>query len=451
MPSSKNPQMRSSFADRETRRAHAQEALLGSIARLEFDEPEVTRELRRFDEDILTWHREHTRWSLDVEDESVRLLREASSLPSRPFHADLAFRNATDSPREARDYACVVWTLWFSQSPVVTGRGTSRGFLLSELAEQIQHQAAAGRGGALRALRLDFSLRRDRSALRRALRLLEVLGVVREEDGSTDAWVERGEPASTTAGSSNAVYRFTDLAISLIAPLRFEAARALAERLRADPLSLDPATLADGQPREVRYWRALLSAPVFLRYDDPVAFDALIADRDRVRQELARIGDWELLVTRYFARLVRPSGVREIGHAVLSTQRSLDQAIFLLCSAVRQAVCQGYWPPPDPEHGCVEVSAEDLAGLFERVAAEHAPHWSEELREARDRFETVVTGMRQAGLLRGPNLAGRVLILPTAALYRASYQFPTAEAMPTPADGSSQLSFLTGSHDGRGA
>src|SRR5438093_13063805 len=309
MPSFKNRPNRSAFADRETRRARAQEALLGSIARLELDEPEVTRELRRFDEDILAWHREHTRWSLDVEDESVRLLREASSLPSRPFHADLAFRNPTDSPREARDYACVVWTLWFSQSPVVTGRGTSRGFLLSELAEQLQHQAAAGRGGALGALPLDFSLRRDRSALRRALRLLEVLGVVREEDGSTDAWVEQPGPESASAGSSNAVYRFTDLAISLIAPLRFETARALADRLRVDPLSLDPATLADGQPHEVRYWRSLLSGPVFLRYDDPAAFDALFADRDRVRQELARIGDWELLLTRYFARLVRPSGV----------------------------------------------------------------------------------------------------------------------------------------------
>ena len=446
MPSSKNPLDRSHFADRETRRARAQEALLGSIARLEFYEPEVTRELRRFDEDVLAWHREHTRWSLDVEEDCVRLLREASFVPSRPFHADLAFRNPTDSPREARDYACFVWTLWFSQSPVVTGRGTSRGFLLSELAEQLQHQAAAGRAD----LPLDFSLRRDRSALRRALRLLEVLGVVREEDGSADAWVEQRGPEGTPASSSNAVYRFTDLAISLIAPLRFETARALAERLRADPLSVESATLADGQPREVRYWRALLSAPAFLRYDDPAAFDALYVDRDRVRQELARIGDWELFVTRYFARLVRPSGVKEIGHAVLSTQRSLDQAILLLCSAVRQAVRQGLWPRPDPEHGCVAVSAEDLAGLFERMAAEYAPHWSEELREARDRFETVVTGMRQAGLLRGPNRTGQVLILPTAALYRASYPFLTTNATNARADESPQLSFFIGSHNGRG-
>ncbi|MBI2942552.1 MAG: DUF2398 family protein [Chloroflexi bacterium] len=415
------PEHRAALADRTGRRVRAQEVLLEASARLKLDDAEALRDIRRFDEDILAWHRERTRWSLDVEDECVRLLRAASAVPIRPLHADLQLRSPADYPREARDYACVVWTLWFAQSPIVTGRGTSRAFLLSELAEHVQRQAAAGRLDQP----FDFSRRTDRGCLRRALRLVEALGVVREEDGNTDAWVEQRPDGA----APNAVYRFTDLAISLIAPLHLRAARALAERLRRDPTSLAPAALGDGQPGEIRYWRALLSAPAFLRYDDPEAFDALWIDRHEARRDLAAIGDWQLSITRYFARLVRPSGVRGAGRPVLSTLRSQDHAALLLCSAIRQAVHAGRWPPPDEAFGCVAVTTDDLALLLEEVAAEHLDRWSDELRDRGSRFEKVATTMRQAGLIRGPDREGRVLVLPTAALYRAGYVTPNRTAL----------------------
>ncbi|MBI3977026.1 MAG: DUF2398 family protein [Chloroflexi bacterium] len=429
------PERRPPLAGQEARRVQAHEALLETLARLEADDPEALRDARRFDEEILAWHRERTGWSLDLGDESVRLLRAASALPVRPFHADLQLRSPADYPREARDYACAVWTLWFAQSPVVIGRGTSRAFLLSELAEHVQQQAAGGRPDQP----LDFSQRGDRSSLRRALRLLEALGVVREEDGSTDAWVDQ----RSGAAAPNAVYRFTDLAISLIAPLQLGAARKLAARLRADPAGLAPAALADGRPKEVRYWRALLSAPAFLKYDDPEAFDALWADRQVVRRDLEAIGDWQLSLTRYFARLVRPSGVRGGGRPVLSTLRSQDQAALLLCAAIRRAVSSGRWPTPDEAYGCVAVTADDLALLLDEVAAEHAAHWSDELRDRSDRFEKVAMAMRQAGLLRGPDRDGRVLVLPTAALYQAGYVAPDRPApLAPPSARSPQLSFF---------
>lgn len=417
----------------ESRRIRAQESLLEAPARLEFQDAETLRDVRRFDEDIIAWHRERTGWSLDLEDESVRLLRAPSVLPIRPFHADLQLRGPADYPREPRDYACVVWTLWFAQSPVVTGRGTSRAFLLTELAEHVQRQAAAGSSDAP----FDFSLRSDRGCLRRALRLLESLGVVREDDGNTDAWVEqRGDGAA-----ANAVYRFTDLVISLIAPLRVSSARMLADRLGSDPTSVAPASIGDGRPKETRYWRALLGAPSFLRYDDPEAFDALWDDRRRVERDLQDVGDWQLHMTRWFARLVRPSGVRGGARPVLSTLRSADQAALLLCSVIRQAVRSGRWPRPDDEFGCVAVTADDLTLLLDEVAADHLERWSDELRSRGDRFETVVTIMRQAGLVRGPDREGRVLVLPTAALYHVTYaerERPEREA-PVPAR---QLTFF---------
>ena len=428
------PERKSRLSGQEIRRVEAQESLLEAPARLEFQDAEALRDVRRFDDEIIAWHREHTGWSLDLEDESVRLLRAFSALPIRPLHADLQLRGPADYPREPRDYACAVWTLWFAQSPVVTGRGARRAFLLSELAEHVQRQSAAGYSG----VPFDFSLRSDRGCLRRALRLLETLGVVREEDGSTDAWVEQ-RPDSAAA---NSVYRFTDLVISLIAPLQLASVRALAVRLGADPTSLAPASIGDGQPKEIRYWRALLGAPSFLRYDDPAAFDALWGDRQRVRHDLEAIGDWELHLTRWFARLVRPSGVRGGGRPVLSTLRSADQAALLLCSALRQAVRSGRWPRPDEEFGCVAVTADDLALLLDEVAAEHLERWSDELRSRGDRFETVVTTMRQAGLIRGPDREGRVLVLPTAALYQASYGplvRPTTGPAPT---GAQQLSLF---------
>ena len=131
------PERKSRLGGQEIRRVEAQESLLEAPARLEFQDAEALRDVRRFDDEIIAWHREHTGWSLDLEDESVRLLRAFSALPIRPLHADLQLRGPADYPREPRDYACAVWTLWFAQSPVVTGRGMSRAFLLSELAAGI--------------------------------------------------------------------------------------------------------------------------------------------------------------------------------------------------------------------------------------------------------------------------------------------------------------------------
>ncbi|HET9921255.1 MAG TPA: DUF2398 family protein, partial [Ktedonobacteraceae bacterium] len=87
------------------------------------------------------------------------------------------------------------------------------------------------------------------------------------------------------------------------------------------------------------------------------------------------------------------------------------------------------WPQPDA-YGCLHVNAEDMAALFYSVREAHGENWGSEARNksARSLLNDVYKKMRLVGLLRGPDAAGNILILPTAARYAASYDKNGQEA-----------------------
>jgi len=71
-----------------------------------------------------------------------------------------------------------------------------------------------------------------------------------------------------------------------------------------------------------------------------------------------------------------------------------------------------------------------MAELFYSVREHYGEHWGNEARNksSRSLLNEVYKKMRQVGLLRGPDEAGKVLILPTAARYSATYDKTGQEA-----------------------
>ncbi len=100
-----------------------------------------------------------------------------------------------------------------------------------------------------------------------------------------------------------------------------------------------------------------------------------------------------------------------------------DQMAMLMCTAIREQVSSGAWPRPDT-YGCVHVTTEDMNALFYTLREHYGENWGNEARSkgSRSLLNDVYKKMRQVGLLRGPDGAGNVMILPTAARYSASYE-----------------------------
>ena len=75
-------------------------------------------------------------------------------------------------------------------------------------------------------------------------------------------------------------------------------------------------------------------------------------------------------------------------------------------------------------YGCLHVTTEDMSELFYSVRERYGENWGSEARNksSRSLLNDVYRKMRQAGLLRGPDDAGNMLVLPTAARYTATYE-----------------------------
>ncbi len=75
-------------------------------------------------------------------------------------------------------------------------------------------------------------------------------------------------------------------------------------------------------------------------------------------------------------------------------------------------------------YGCLHVTTEDMSELFYSVRERCGENWGSEARSksSRSLLNDVYRKMRLVGLLRGPDGAGNVLVLPTAARYSAIYE-----------------------------
>ncbi|TMC23678.1 MAG: TIGR02678 family protein [Chloroflexi bacterium] len=362
---------------------------------------------------LQSWHDQHTGWRIQRSSGVIRLIRHLSATTPGYQYERL---------REPRDFACLVWTLWYAENRQLSGRGNDQQFLLSQLAEQIQEQSTLQEQEA----GFDFRRPADRYSIQRALQYLEDLGGLQLVEGQTREWVEQTPDADV-------LYEFTDIARSLVVALKPQVVASLAERLAAGGATLQPTRLpeASSTPALLRVWRALLLGPALFRFDDPAAFDELLTHADSVANELLETFGWLLDIHRDYACVVRASGMSMGPVATLTPYGTNDQIAMLLCVAMREQVTSGAWPKPDA-YGCLHVTTEDMSDLLYTVRERYGEHWGNEARKksAQSLLNDVYRKMRQIGILRGPDEIGNVLILPTAARYSATYEQESEETTP---------------------
>ena len=376
---------------------------------------ELFRLVNRHYRALQTWHDQNTGWRVQRGPTAIRLIRHLSATTPGYLYERL---------KEPSDFACLTWILWYAENRQLTGRGNDQQFLLSQLAEQISEQSTSAANGEAQ---FDFRRQNDRYSIQRALQTLENLGGLQLVDGQTREWVEQTPDADV-------LYEFTDVIHALVAALNPQLVTMVATRLNDGATTLQPTRLvgmAETPSDLVRAWRVLLLGPALFRYDDPAAFAALVAHADGVANELIDTFGWLLDIQRNYACIVRASGMSTGPVTSLTPYGTNDQIAMLLCKAIRGQVEAGTWPAPDA-YGCLHVTVEDMTALFYSVREHYGGHWGSEARgkSSRSLLNDAYRKMRQVGLLRGPDEAGNILVLPTAARYTATYDKNEQETTP---------------------
>jgi uncharacterized protein (TIGR02678 family) len=381
---------------------------------------DVFRLVNRHYRALQTWHDQNTGWRVQRGPTAIRLIRHLSATTPGYLYERL---------KEPNDFACLTWILWYAENRQLTGRGNDQQFLLSQLAESISEQSTSAVTGEAQ---FDFRRQNDRYSIQRALQTLENLGGLQLVDGQTREWVEQTPDADV-------LYEFTDVVHALVAALNPQLVAMVATRLHDSATTLQPTRLvgmAETPSDLTRAWRVLLLGPALFRYDDPSAFAALVAHADEVANELIETFGWLLDIHRDYACIVRASGMSTGPVTSLTPYGTNDQIALLLCKAIRGQVEAGTWSAPDG-YGCLHVTVEDMTALFYSVRERYGEQWGSEARSKSSRglLNDVYRKMRQIGLLRGPDEAGNILVLPTAARYTATYN--KAEQAITPGKGQS--------------
>lgn len=363
---------------------------------------------------LQSWHDQRTGWRIQRSNSAIRLIRYPSTATPGYLY---------DRLKEPGDFACLTWIMWFAENRQLNGRGNDQQFLLSQIAEQIQEQAAANPANERK---LDFRKPTDRFSIQRALQYLEDLGGLQLVDGQTREWVEQ-------APGADVLYEFTDVIRSLVAALNPQLVTAMTERLRDTSVMLQSALLPDAAATAplARAWRALLLGPALFRFDDAAAFSELLARADAIANELLDTFGWLLDIQRDYACIVRASGASGGPISGLVPYATNDQIAILICSAIRERVVSQSWSAPDT-FGCLRVTSEDMSDLFYTVRERYGENWGSEARNkgSRSLLNDIYRKMRQVGLLRGPDETGNILILPTAARYTAAYEKTAQEKEP---------------------
>src|SRR5581483_3304050 len=118
----------------------AQAALLdNTIISIQTD-PETYRLVRTHFAALEQWHIQHTGWRIQRSSSLFRLERHLHMIA--PVFLD-------DKLKRARDFACLVWLLWFAEKRYLAGGGRNQQFLLSQLADELQQQSQLAANTAL--------------------------------------------------------------------------------------------------------------------------------------------------------------------------------------------------------------------------------------------------------------------------------------------------------------
>lgn len=280
----------------------------------------------------------------------------------------------------------------------------------------LQEQTQIASGGEKQ---LDFRNQHDRFSMSRALDYLSRLGGITTLEGETKKWVDEGD-----ATTNEVLYEFTPITHSLVEALNQERVEAIIAHLAQSQQVLQPArvtTLSTPIPALMRAWRALLLGPILLHYDDPEAFSDLTNHAEQVNDELAEGFGWSLELNNDYACIVRGGSLSMGSGPDIGLTSGYHQIILLLCTAFREQVEAGTWQPDS--YGCLHVNHLDVAQIFNELRQRYGSHWGTTIQaqKADDLFTDLYQRMRQFGFLRGPDEQGELLILPTAARYRFSY------------------------------
>ncbi len=385
----------------------AQMALLDNEIVTLRDNAEVYRQIRVYFNNLEAWHQEHTGWRIQRGRNYFRLERHLHAIT--PVYTD-------DKLKKARDFACFAWLLWFAEKRYLSGGGRNQQFLLTEMVEGLQEQTQIAGGGDKQ---LDFRNQYDRFSMSRALDYLARLGGITTLEGETKKWVDEGN-----ALENEVLYEFTPITHSLVEALNQGRVEAITAHLAQSQQALQPArvtTLSAPIPAITRAWRALLLGPILLRYDDPEAFSDLTKQAEQVNDELSEAFGWSLELNNDYACIVRGGSLSTGSGPDIGLTSGYHQIILLLCTAFREQVETGKWEPDS--YGCLHVNHLDVAQLFNELRQRYGSHWGSTIQaqKANELFTELYQRMRQFGFMRGPDEQGEILLLPTAARYRFSY------------------------------
>lgn len=385
----------------------AQTALLDNEIVTLRDNAEAYRLIRVLFAELEAWHHERTGWRIQRGRNYFRLERQLHAIT--PVYTD-------EKLKKARDFACFAWLLWFAEKRYLSGGGRNQQFLLTEMVEGLQEQTQITGGGEKQ---LDFRNQYDRYSMSRALDYLARLGGITTLEGETKKWADGGN-----ATENEVLYEFTPITHSLVEALNQGRVEAIVEHLAQRQQSFPPArvtTLSKPIPALTRAWRALLLGPILLRYDDPEAFAELKDQAEQVNDELAESFGWSLELNNDYACIVRGGSLSMGSGPAIGLSSGYHQIILLLCTAFREQVEADIWQPDS--YGCLHVNHLDVAQIFTELRQRYGSHWGSTIQaqKANDIFTELYRQMRQFGFLRGPDEQGELLILPTAARYRVSY------------------------------
>ena len=363
--------------------------------------------LRIHFERLEAWHQQHTGWRVQNGRNYFRLERHLHALTP-------VFTN--DKLKKARDFACLTWLLWFSEQRYLSGGGRSQQFLLTEMIEKLQEQTGIAIGEEKQ---LDFRHQQDRFSMWHALDYLTSLGGLVTLEGETKKWADEGN-----ALDNEVLYEFTAITHSLVEALKQERVTAIGSQLARDQQFAQPGTipvLAAAIPPLTRAWRALLLGPTLLRFDDPTAFTALTEQAEQVNDELAETFGWQLELNNDYACIVRGGSLSVGSGPDFAFNSGYNQIILLLCTAFRTRVESGLWQPDS--YGCLHINHLDVLEIFTDIRQRYSSQWGSTIQsqKSNELFSELYQRMRQFGFLRGPGPQGELLILPTAARYRVTY------------------------------
>lgn len=318
------------------RQAHID--LLDKPALIALEDPESFRRVLYYEKQLKEWYQGKMGWLLVRSRSMIRLHKEPAF-----FRSDCALPGLF----EVMDFILFTSILWYSETlrhrSIDLGMAVgSQYFVLSQLAETIEKEFFPF---YLPGQEFNLTHRNNRQSLVRAIRSLMKLGAVHQVEGDDTQW------SQNMAG--DVLYEFTEMSYRLLAGIES----------RTDSLS-----------PEQHAWRTLLLGPVLYRIDDQEAFDWVVEHRESIGRQLRdRYGDWNLLVAKDYACILRTGAPSGGGAELLHFLSAISHPLLLICAAIRNELQDGNLTCH--QDGYVLITDYWLESHLAKLKNEHGTSW----------------------------------------------------------------------------